>query len=208
MHFKSCLKIVACQKGLTGGLHQAQPGSGVSPGPPGAIWKNLIDKHGTKPPQYTQNRMIPLAQSKLDEAQQHALQEYPFECCGIIIGRPDSDQEDILFRCTNIQNKLHEMDPEKFVRDARTAYYIDPKELLGILKETESRKLAIKLFYHSHPEHDAYFSEEDARMALFDNEPTYPEARYLVISVYNKKIKEQAFFEWNLKSKTFEKQPE
>jgi len=151
--------------------------------------------------------MIPLAQSKLDEAQQHALQEYPFECCGIIIGRPDSDQEDILFRCTNIQNKLHEMDPEKFVRDARTAFYIDPKELLGILKETESRKLAIKLFYHSHPEHDAYFSEEDARMALFDNEPTYPEARYLVISVYNRKIKEQAFFEWNPESGTFEKQP-
>ena len=100
--------------------------------------------------------MIPLAQNKLDEAQQHALQEYPFECCGIIIGRPDSDREDILFRCTNIQNKLHEMDPGKFVRDARTAFYIDPKELMGILKETETRKLAIKLFYHSHPEHDAY----------------------------------------------------
>ena len=151
--------------------------------------------------------MIPLAQNKLDEARQHALQEYPFECCGIIIGRPDSDREDILFRCTNIQNKLHEMDPGKFVRDARTAFYIDPKELMGILKETETRKLAIKLFYHSHPEHDAYFSEEDERMALFDNEPAYPEARYLVISVYNKEIKDQAFFEWNPESKAFEKQP-
>ncbi len=151
--------------------------------------------------------MIPLAQNKLDEARQHALQEYPFECCGIIIGQPDSDQEDILFRCTNIQNKLHEMDPGKFVRDARTAFYIDPKELMGILKETETRKLAIKLFYHSHPEHDAYFSEEDERMALFDNEPAYPEARYLVISVYNKEIKDQAFFEWNPESKAFEKQP-
>jgi len=150
--------------------------------------------------------MIPLAQNKLEKARQHALKEYPFECCGIIIGRPDSDQEDILFRCTNIQNKLHEMDPEKFVRDARTAFYIDPKELMGILKETETKKLAIKLFYHSHPEHDAYFSEEDERMALFDNEPTYPEARYLVISVYNREIKDQAFFEWNPETKAFEKQ--
>jgi len=149
--------------------------------------------------------MIPLAQSKLDEAQEHALAEYPDECCGIIIGRPDSDQEDILFRCTNIQNKLHEMDPGKFVRDARTAFYIDPKELMGILKETATKKLAIKLFYHSHPEHDDYFSEEDKRMALFDDEPTYPDARYLVISVYNREIKDQAFFEWNDESKEFEK---
>ena len=150
--------------------------------------------------------MITLAQDKLEKARHHALEEYPFECCGIIIGRPENDQEDILFRCTNIQNKLHKLDPEKFVRDARTAFYIDPKELMGILKETETKNLVIKLFYHSHPEHDAYFSEEDKRMALFDNEPTYPEAHYLVISVYNKEIKDQAFFEWNPESKEFEKQ--
>jgi proteasome lid subunit RPN8/RPN11 len=73
------------------------------------------------------------------------------------------------------------------------------------MKQLEEQGLVIKLFYHSHPEHDAYFSEEDKRLALFDNEPTYPDARYLVISVYNKKIRDQAFFEWNPATSSFEK---
>lgn len=149
--------------------------------------------------------MISLAADKLKDARRHALDEYPYECCGIIIGKPDTDREDILFRCTNIQNQLHEKDPKTFVRDARTAFYIDPKELMNILREAEEKKLAVKLFYHSHPDHDAYFSEEDKAMALFDGEPTYPEARYLVISVYNGEIRDQAFFEWSSDSASFEK---
>jgi len=148
--------------------------------------------------------MIPLDPDKLAEAHQHALDEYPNECCGILIGKPDTDQDDLLFQCTNIQNDLHAQDPETYTRDARTAYFIDPKELMKIMKTASDRQLAIKLFYHSHPEHDAYFSDEDKRMALFDDEPTYPEARYLVISVYNREIKDQALFEWNPDSKTFE----
>ncbi len=149
--------------------------------------------------------MFPLAKDQLDEIHRHAVEEYPFECCGIVIGKAGHNDQDILFRCTNIQNKLHEMDPETFVRDARTAYNIDPKELMKILKEVDSKQLPIKVFYHSHPEHDAYFSEEDSRMALFDGEPVYPEANYLVVSVYNKKIRDQALFSWNPEIKTFDR---
>ena len=150
--------------------------------------------------------MIPLAEDKLEVARQHALDEYPHECCGIVIGHPDHDREDTLFRCTNIQNQLHEKDPKTHTRDARTAYFIDPKELMGVMKQAQERHLAIKLFYHSHPDHDAYFSEEDRRMALFDEEPTYPDSRYLVISVYNREIKELALFDWNPETKTFDPQ--
>jgi proteasome lid subunit RPN8/RPN11 len=149
--------------------------------------------------------MISLADDKLAEAREHALAEYPDECCGIVIGKPDHAENDQIFRCTNIQNQLHEQDPKTYVRDARTAYTIDPKELMRIMKQAEEQGLVFKLFYHSHPEHDAYFSEEDKRMALFDNEPMYPDARYLVISVYNKEIRDQAFFEWNPESSSFEK---
>ena len=151
--------------------------------------------------------MIPLAQDKLEAARQHALDEYPDECCGIVIGHPDHDRDDALYRCTNIQNQLHAQDPKTYPRDARTAYFIDPRELMKIMKAAADRKLAIKLFYHSHPEHDAYFSDEDRRMALFDGEPTYPEARYLVISVYNRKINDQALFEWSPEAGNFERRP-
>jgi proteasome lid subunit RPN8/RPN11 len=78
---------------------------------------------------------------------------------------------------------------------------------MKILKEVESKQLPIKVFYHSHPEHDAYFSEEDSRMALFDGEPTYPEASYLVVSIYDKKIRDQALFAWSPETKTFERAP-
>ncbi len=149
--------------------------------------------------------MIDLADDTLAEAREHALVEYPNECCGIVIGKPDHLENDIVFQCTNIQNQLHEKDPQTYSRDARTAYFIDPRELMGIMKKAAEQDLVIKLFYHSHPEHDAYFSDEDKSMALFDNEPTYPDARYLVISVYNREIRDQAFFEWSPESCTFEK---
>jgi [CysO sulfur-carrier protein]-S-L-cysteine hydrolase len=149
--------------------------------------------------------MIPISQEHLKEIHSHLMGEYPFEGCGIVIGKLGSTDQDILFRCTNIQNKLHGMDPENFVRDARTAYNIDPKELMKILKEVESKQLPIKVFYHSHPEHDAYFSEEDKRMALFDGEPIYPEASYLVVSIYEKQIRDQTLFSWNLETKTFQR---
>lgn len=148
----------------------------------------------------------PISKEKLEEIHRHTLREYPCECCGIIIGKEDVDSEDILFPCTNIQDKLHAMDPQTYVRDARTAYTIDPRELMKIFKETEKKGMRIKIFYHSHPEHDAYFSEEDKRMALFDGEPVYPGAGYLVVSVYNRTIKSNALYLWNPVSTSFEEQ--
>tara|TARA_B100000686_G_C16679069_1_gene910879 strand:- start:400 stop:855 length:456 start_codon:yes stop_codon:yes gene_type:complete len=147
--------------------------------------------------------MIPIAHNMMEKIRDHAVSEYPFECCGLIIGKVDSDAEDILRRCKNIQNTLHAKDPETFTRDARTAYYIDPKELMDIFRETEGRVLVVKWFYHSHPDHGAYFSEEDRRMALFDEEPLYPQANYLVVSVYDRKVKDEAFFSWDPETRTF-----
>ena len=149
--------------------------------------------------------MIPLSKDNLDEIRKHALDEYPYECCGIVIGFAESNAGDILFHCTNIQNKLHAMDPKAYPRDARTAYNIEPKELIKIFNQVESKRMIVKTFYHSHPDHDAYFSDEDKRMALFDGEPIHPDARYLVVSVYNKKVKEEAWFEWSSQTRSFEK---
>ena len=149
---------------------------------------------------------FPLSPAKLEEIHKHALAEYPRECCGIIIGKEGGDSEDILYLCTNIQDKLHAMDSQTYERDARTAYNIEPRELMKIFKEAEKKGMRIKFFYHSHPEHDAYFSEEDKRMALFDEDPVYPGAAYMVVSVYNKTIKRTALYSWNPDTKVFEEQ--
>ncbi|MFQ5482035.1 MAG: Mov34/MPN/PAD-1 family protein [Nitrospinaceae bacterium] len=137
--------------------------------------------------------------------QAHAVEEYPHECCGIVVGPAQGAAEDRLFKCTNIQDRLHEEDPVLHPRDARTAFRIDDKELFRIHREAQDQGLVFKLFYHSHPDHGAYFSEEDKAMALFGGEPSYPEARYLVISVYNGAVKNQALFEWNADQAAFDR---
>ena len=150
--------------------------------------------------------MTTMGKSIIAEIHRHAVEEYPNECCGIIIGKPDNGENDILFPCTNIQNQLHEKDPESYPRDAKTAFNIDAAELMKIDKEARDRGLAIKTFYHSHPEHDAYFSKEDEKQALFGDEPWYPDANHLVVSVYNGQIKNQAIFSWDPEKKVFEQQ--
>ena len=152
--------------------------------------------------------MSPLEKEQLDQIHLHAVEEYPYECCGIVVGNPDDNRDNVVYRCENIQNKLHEKDPENFTRDARTAYNISALELQKLLSEAGSKGRVFKVLYHSHPEHDAYFSEEDTRMALFDGEtPIYPGTQYLVVSVYSEKVRDQALFGWNSETKTFERNP-
>ena len=152
--------------------------------------------------------MSPLEKQQLNQIHLHAVEEYPYECCGIVVGNPDDNQDNVVYRCENIQNKLHEKDPENFTRDARTAYNISALELQKLLSEAGSKGRVFKVLYHSHPEHDAYFSEEDTRMALFDGEtPIYPGTQYLVVSVYGEKVRDQALFGWNPGTKTFERNP-
>ena len=152
--------------------------------------------------------MSPLEKEQLDQIHLHAVEEYPYECCGIVVGNPDDNRDNVVYRCENIQNKLHEKDPENFTRDARTAYNISALELQKLLSEAGSKGRVFKVLYHSHPEHDAYFSEEDTRMALFDGEtPIYPGTQCLVVSVYGEKVRDQALFGWNPGTKTFERNP-
>jgi proteasome lid subunit RPN8/RPN11 len=110
----------------------------------------------------------------------HAQSAYPEECCGLVV-RTAAGLE--VIRCTNIQNRLHALDPEAHPRDARSAYTIDPAELIRILTRIGSEE-AIEMVYHSHPEQEAYFSAEDRKQALaLGREPVFPHASYVVLSV-------------------------
>ena len=130
-----------------------------------------------------------------------AEREFPFECCGFIIG----DTSDEVRPIRNIQNEKHAADPVMFQRDARTAYLIDPKEQLAVLQEIDRRKLKLKAVYHSHPNHAAYFSATDrAQACSFDpTEPDYPETAYIVMSVRSGKFAGAAAFVWDMEQKDF-----
>jgi len=109
--------------------------------------------------------------------------------------------------CRNVQDEYHTQDPVSFPRTARTAYFIAPKELLGIERHNREKGHEIRVIYHSHVDTGAYFSEEDQRMALAEGRPAYPGVSYLVISVRQGKTQEAALFEWGEEKKSFFQDP-
>jgi proteasome lid subunit RPN8/RPN11 len=124
----------------------------------------------------------------------HATDCFPEECCGVIIRH---DRRDQVERCKNIQNLKHAEDPTGNPRDATTAYAMDPMELNTILTAAEACGGRLKAFYHSHPNHEAYFSEEDKAGATPFGEPTYPDAAQIVISTYDRVVKRIRAYVWD-----------
>ena len=127
--------------------------------------------------------------------------EYPAECCGIITSNSEGDLE--VHVCENIQDRLHQQDPEQYPRDARIAYYIDPQELYDIVMATEKSGGGVAGLYHSHIDCDAYFSQEDKERAMAWDEPAYPDAVYLVVSVNEGEVGNQRCFGWDEESRGF-----
>ena len=130
----------------------------------------------------------------------HARTEYPRECVGAIIGRGGDSSKSRLIRLSNVQDKLHEDDPGRFNRDAKTGYFVDPKEVFNLVRKVENEGLKILAFYHSHPDHECFFSQEDHNAAVMWDEPVYPGVEYIVISVMRGEVKDAVMFSWNGKT--------
>jgi adenylyltransferase/sulfurtransferase len=129
----------------------------------------------------------------------HAIESYPNECCGFLVRR--SDRQDVV-RMTNTQDARHAEDPARFPRTAATAYTMGP-DVVPVLISHDRGDLVIEAIYHSHPEHDAYFSAEDRRQALVWHEPDYPDAGQIVISVYDGQVKETKAYRWDVNARQF-----
>ena len=131
---------------------------------------------------------------------EHALKEYPEECCGIITGKEDRQTVHI---CTNIQNRMHAEDPARFPRDARTAYFIDRNEFDSIISSSLKKGEDVLAMYHSHPEHEAFFSEEDVAAQTVFGEPEFADALQVVISVMDRKIHDLKCYKWEREKQFF-----
>ncbi|MDP3920008.1 MAG: M67 family metallopeptidase [Candidatus Omnitrophota bacterium] len=147
---------------------------------------------------------VEVSENFLKQIIQQAEAEYPNECCGMILG-PKSQVGNMtkLRPCRNVQDDYHQKDPEIFKRDAKAAYFIDPRELLEIQKEARESGEEIRVIYHSHINVGAYFSDEDKRAATAEGEPVYPGVAYLVVSVVEGKAKGHNTFTWNDERKDF-----
>ena len=95
--------------------------------------------------------MIKISKSKLDEMIEHAREENPNECCGILVGTSNSVFE------------VH-----KITNDAKSPYryVMNPQQQLDVILDCDKKDLDMIAFYHSHTRTEAYPSDTDVRMAL------------------------------------------
>lgn len=104
-----------------------------------------------------------------------AAMSYPEECCGVLIGRPQSQEDG----CTIVERILTVQNERADSRGNR--YLISPETVLAAQKEARSLGLDIVGYFHSHPDHPARPSE-------FDREHAWPGYSYLIVAVQNKKV--------------------
>jgi len=142
----------------------------------------------------------------LIEIYAHARETYPEECCGFLIGPRDRAGVDEVRRCVNEQNRYHALDPERFPRTARVAYYLGGKDLRFLMQSSATLR-PVKIIYHSHIDVGAYFSAEDIRAALGREpddtaEPLYP-VDHLVIDAQAEHIGGAKLFRWDPGQRAF-----
>lgn len=146
--------------------------------------------------------MLKIDGAGLETIYAQARAEHPAECCGILSAGANSDLSRVHV-CENIQDRLHEKDPAQYPRRARTAYFIDPGEQQRAISGVERAGGRITGFYHSHIDCDAYFSEEDRERTMVWDEPAYPDAVYLVVSVHAEGVRGHKAFLWDEETRTY-----
>ena len=137
---------------------------------------------------------VELTESTWNDIARHAEEEFPEECCGVVLSNGATDRAQ---RLRNIQNELHARDPKTHPRTAAIAYNMDVRVLDSLLLEAGKLGYRLKAFYHSHPNHDAYFSAEDRAAATPFGEPTFPEAFQIVVSIYDREVKRMCALVWS-----------
>ena len=137
---------------------------------------------------------VVLPRATRDAIATHAEACYPEEACGFIFGSGAALK---VVPMENIQNRLHRDDRAAHPRDATTAYYFDPGAMLRVMEEHEKAGIPLWAVYHSHPNHDAYFSDMDSAAAAPFGEPSYAGAIYLVLSVRDRNTVDLKAFDWS-----------
>ncbi len=106
--------------------------------------------------------MIRLSRSFYNGIIDHARQEAPRECCGLLGGR-DYEVE-CAYRITNTEPGV-------------TRYLMDAEEQFRAFRDLDERGLELVGIYHSHPATQAYPSQTDTSLAF------YPDSVYLICSL-------------------------
>ena len=113
--------------------------------------------------------MITINEQHLTEMRRHGERDYPFECCGLMLGRFAHAGQKTVSETYPISNAREE-------EAKRNRFLIRPEELMGGEKYAREKGLDVVGFYHSHP-------DEPAVPSNYDLDHAWPTYSYVVVSV-------------------------
>jgi [CysO sulfur-carrier protein]-S-L-cysteine hydrolase len=129
------------------------------------------------PPTCTHRPVVPA--DVLTALVRHLAAALPDEGCAVLVGRGDRLR---LVPMENAQAAHHARDPDTFPGSPRTAFSLDPRAWLALLRQTDAAGERVVAISHSHPGGVAHFSAEDRRWAAPDGQPLLPGVAHLVIA--------------------------
>ena len=156
---------------------------------------------------------LSITTSALSYLEQHAINDYPNECCGYISGPSDDPAK--LAVAVAMENLAVQSDSAPGLplgRTARDYFVMNSLELSRAIDAGEAADQPVKVIYHSHPNgKGAYFSSEDRLMFGEGKELSVP-VSFIVIGVGTKEeaesltpvVLETKLWVFNALTKTFD----
>jgi proteasome lid subunit RPN8/RPN11 len=111
--------------------------------------------------------VITIAEQQLNEIREHGVRDYPYECCGLLLGRYGANGK-VVTETYPISNAREES-------AKRNRFLITPEELMRGERYATQHDLEIVGFYHSHPDSPAVPSQ-------YDLEHAWPTYSYIIVS--------------------------
>ena len=123
--------------------------------------------------------MIRIEDSAWKVMLEHAIQAYPGECCGILLGQEDQKgwrAVSVAVPCRNA-----------YEGDRSDRFLIDPRDQIAADRRARAESLEVLGFFHSHPDHGLYFSQTDL-------ENSWPWYSNIVLSIRKGEFSEAGAF--------------
>lgn len=111
--------------------------------------------------------MITIAEAQLNEIREHGVRDYPYECCGLLLGRFRENGK-VVTETYPISNAREES-------AKRNRFLITAEELMRGERYAREHDLDVVGFYHSHPDSPAVPSN-------YDLEHAWPTYSYIIVS--------------------------
>ena len=128
--------------------------------------------------------MIATTRQQLAEIRRHGERDYPFECCGLLLGNFEEEGRKVVVETYPISNAREE-------EAKRNRFLIQPEELLRGEKYAREKKLDVIGFYHSHPDSPAVPSQ-------YDLEHAWPTYSYIIVAVNDERSED--LWSWEMEA--------